>query len=131
MLGNNKKRDTRRGGLSVIGADVTVTGNIATEGDLHVDGAVEGDIRCGSIVQGASGRIVGSIAARSARIAGIIEGPIDVGALTVQTSARITGDSTYNTVTIETGAQVDGRMTYRSGTADAPLRLVDSTETIA
>ena len=123
------KPEVRRGGLSVIGADVTVTGDIATDGDLHIDGTVEGDIRCGSLVQGASGRIKGTIHAKSARIAGTVEGEIAVTALTIDASARITGDSAYATLTIATGAKVDGRMSHDAATTpDAPLRLVDKTD---
>ena len=136
---NGGKQESRRGGLSVLGADVAVTGDIVTAGDLHVDGTVTGDVRCGSIVQGKTGRIVGSITAATARIAGLVEGQVDAAALTVQSGARIVGDLVYATLTIETGAQVDGRMTHRDGAAepvaaplaDPPLRLVDATDPAA
>ena len=44
MFGGSKAevRRERTSGLSVIGADMTIRGDITTEGDLHVDGLVEG-----------------------------------------------------------------------------------------
>lgn len=132
MLGGKDKAESRRaGGLSVIGADVTVTGNIDTPGDLHIDGTVEGDIRCGSLVQGASGRIVGSVVATSARLAGAIEGRVSATSLVIEKAARLRGDADYRSLQIENGAQVDGRMAHlaegRAG-SDSPLRLVDASD---
>ena len=132
MLGKAKDDRRRAAGLSVIGADVTVTGNIRTDGDLHVDGTVEGDIVCGSLVQGASSRIVGTVAAKTARLAGTIEGTVSAAALTVEKSAKLRGDASYQTVQIETGAQVDGRMTHlaagQAAANDGPLRLIDASD---
>ena len=129
MFGD-RKEPPRRGGLSVIGGDVTVSGDIATDGDLHVDGRIDGDIACGSLIQGPAGHIVGTVTAKTARLAGAIEGAVNVDTLTIEASARIRGDCTYTTVTIETGAQLDGRMTHRGAgdTAEPPLRLVDATD---
>lgn len=138
MFGSGDTKDrtqaARRpnGGLSVIGADVTVTGNIATDGDLHIDGTVAGDIACGALVQGASSRIVGTVTAKAARLAGTIEGAVSVVALTIEKSARLRGDAAYRTLQIDTGAQVDGRMSHlvdgQAAAPDSPLRLVDASD---
>ena len=133
MLGGRTRAEQRgTGGLSVIGTDVVVTGNIATTGDLHVDGTVEGDISCGSIVQGTSGRIVGTVTAATARLAGTVEGRVAAATLIVEKAAKLRGDAEYQTLQIENGAQVDGRMTHLSAedraANDAPLRLVDASD---
>ena len=57
--------------FSVLGADVTIKGNVEASADLHVDGTVEGDLVCTSLVQGESSRIEGGITADSARILAI------------------------------------------------------------
>ena len=49
--------------FSVLGADVAIKGNVEASADLHVDGVVEGDISCTSLVQGESSRIEGAITA--------------------------------------------------------------------
>ena len=55
---------SKRGSLSVLGAEVTVTGNISAA-DLHLDGIIEGDIDCAALIVGAGGRVAGSVAADS------------------------------------------------------------------
>ena len=47
----------------MLGADVTITGNIAASTELHIDGTVEGDIDCASLVQGEASQIAGEVKA--------------------------------------------------------------------
>lgn len=98
--------------FSVIGSDVTIKGDIAASADLHVDGTIEGDIACASLVQGETSRIVGGISAETARLAGQVSGSIRARELTVLRSARIEGDVHYEALTIEQGAQVEGRFAH-------------------
>ena len=104
-------RASKSGGatFSVIGADIVVKGDIIAQADLHIDGAVEGDVRCAALVQGESGRIHGTVEARSARLAGQVTGTIRARELIIMKSARIEGDVHYEALTIEQGATVDGR----------------------
>src|SRR5690606_5390715 len=88
--------------------------------DLHIDGTVEGDIVCTALVQGSSGRIIGSITADGARLAGSLEGTITVRELVVLKTARIDGDVHYETLTIEQGATVNGR--FAPAPRGAPAR---------
>lgn len=99
--------------FSVIGADVTIRGDVAASSELHVDGSVEGDIECASLVQGESSTITGAVVAESARLAGRVVGSITARDLVVLRSARIEGDVHYDALTIEQGAQVDGRFAHR------------------
>lgn len=103
-----------RGMFSVLGPDVTVTGNVSATNDLHIDGRVEGDVNCGSLAQGSDSQIFGSVTAESARLAGSIEGAVRVKQLTVERSAKITGDVEYETITIENGGHIDGRLKHMS-----------------
>ena len=100
--------------FSVLGADLKVKGDIAASADLHIDGRVEGDVTCTSLVQGESSEIVGAVKAESARLAGTVRGTIAVRDLVVLKSARIFGDVHYDALTIEQGAQVDGRFSPRA-----------------
>jgi cytoskeletal protein CcmA (bactofilin family) len=100
--------------FSVIGADVVIKGDISASADLHVDGTVEGDIRCASLVQGESSRVSGAVIAESARLAGQVVGSITARELVILRTARIEGDVHYDALTIEQGAQVDGRFAPNS-----------------
>ncbi|MBT2135229.1 polymer-forming cytoskeletal protein [Croceibacterium sp. LX-88] len=95
--------------FSVIGADVTIRGDIEASADLHVDGTIEGDLSCTSLVQGESSCVEGAINAESARLSGTVKGTITVRDLVILRSARIDGDVHYETLTIEQGANVNGR----------------------
>lgn len=95
--------------FSVIGADVTIKGDIAASADLHIDGMIEGDIRCAALVQGEGSAIHGAVSAESARLAGKVTGSITARELVILKTARIEGDVHYDALTIEQGAEVDGR----------------------
>jgi len=111
--------------FSVIGGDVVVTGNIAATVDLHLDGRVDGDVSCASLVQGKDSIVHGAVTAETARLAGTVEGSISAKNLVVLASARITGDVSYETLTIEPGGQVQGRFSLRA-TAAPKVELVSS-----
>ncbi|WP_262504019.1 polymer-forming cytoskeletal protein [Sphingosinithalassobacter sp. CS137] len=106
--------------FSVLGPDVVVTGNVTATNDLHIDGRVEGDVNCGSLAQGSESQIFGSVVAESARLAGSIEGAVRVKQLTVERSAKITGDVEYENITIENGGHIDGRLKHMSSVDTSP-----------
>lgn len=105
---------SKRGMFSVLGPDVVITGNVTATADLHIDGRVEGDVNCGTLAQGADSQVFGSVTADLARLAGSIEGTVRVKTLTVERSARITGDVEYENITIENGGHIDGRLKHMS-----------------
>lgn len=97
-------------GLSFIGGETVIDGDLVSKGRLHIDGTVEGDVRCKILCQGKSGAITGSIAADEAQLAGSVEGSVEARTVTLDASARIAGDVAYETITIAAGARVDGRL---------------------
>ena len=105
------------GTFSVIGADIVIRGDLEASADLHVDGTVQGDIACASLVQGESSRIEGAINAETARLSGTVKGTITARELVILKSARIEGDVHYDALTIEHGASVEGRFAPAGGKA--------------
>jgi cytoskeletal protein CcmA (bactofilin family) len=120
----------RSGALSFIGNEVTITGNINASGDMHIDGTIEGDIDCGQIILGASGRVKGNVTANRATIGGTVEGTVTASELLVERTASLSGDLSYDSISIETGARVDGRLTQKAGAglsaANNELKLVSA-----
>ncbi len=113
--------------FSLIGGDVTISGNISASVDLHVDGVVDGDIGCAALVQGPDSRITGHVTADSARLAGLVDGSITAKTLVIESTARITGDVSYATLTLEPGSRIDGRLTHSDGEAPkADIKLIAS-----
>jgi cytoskeletal protein CcmA (bactofilin family) len=103
--------------FSIIASDVEIVGNLTAKVDLHIDGTVQGDVSCGSLVQGESSAINGKVVAETARLAGKLDGSIEARDLTIEASARITGDVVYENLTIAPGGQVEGKFKHRSASA--------------
>ena len=101
--------------FSVLGSDLSITGDIKASADLHIDGNVDGDIACSNLVQGETSTVSGSVEAESARLAGTVLGSIAARELVILKTAKITGDVFYDALTIEQGAQVEGRFAHRDG----------------
>jgi len=112
--------------FSILGADLVIKGDLVAKADLHIDGRVEGDIACASLVQGESGTIAGAIVAESARLAGTVKGSVDAATLVILKTARIEGDLAYETLTIEQGAEVDGKLSPKR--AEPKLAIAGGTE---
>jgi cytoskeletal protein CcmA (bactofilin family) len=106
------------GNFSYIGAEMTITGDIVTESELHLDGKVIGDVSCGSLSQGEGGEVRGNIVVREARLAGLVDGAVEAGILTLEASARVTGDILYESLSVAAGAEVEGRFKRRRAAAD-------------
>ena len=105
-----------RGGghtFSVIASDVEITGNLSAKVDLHIDGKIQGDVTCGSLVQGEGSVIVGKVIAETARLSGKVDGSIEAGDLVIEASARISGDVVYQSLTIAPGGMVEGKFKHR------------------
>jgi len=114
----NKSKDGRERNVtpSIIGTDCTLTGNILSQGEVHVDGRVEGDIRCDTLVVGQSGTITGEISAETVRVLGTVTGQIRSRAVQLAKTAHVVGDIVHETLSIEAGAFVEGRFDRMSPT---------------
>ena len=65
--------------LNTIAQDTKIKGNIESDGDIRIDGILEGDLDCkGRVVVGPDSKINGTIRCTSAEIMGFIHGEIVV-----------------------------------------------------
>lgn len=101
--------------LSVIGPDVKIIGNIITQGEMQIDGQVEGDISCLRLLVGEGGRISGEVTAEIVQVHGELNGKINASAVLISKSGRVTGDVTQDSLEIEAGASMEGRLIRRGG----------------
>lgn len=118
-------------GLSLIGAEMTIAGHVASAGSLHIDGRIDGDVRCANLCQSQSGVIAGDIVAEEARIGGLVEGAVTARAVVIEASGRVTGDVAYDTIAVAAGARVDGRLARREALAGGAGDLLVATATDA
>jgi cytoskeletal protein CcmA (bactofilin family) len=118
----------RKSSFTVLGPDIGIDGDLVATADLHLDGRVDGDIKCNALVQGETSEIIGMVVAGSAHVAGTIKGSISADALVILKTARIEGDVTYGTLSIEEGAQVEGSFSNRA--VEPRLMLAGGTEAV-
>ncbi|MCQ0971696.1 polymer-forming cytoskeletal protein [Paracoccus sp. TK19116] len=98
----------QRGTPSVMSSDLTVTGNIRTEGDIVVEGTVEGDIRAHQLTVGESATIKGEVVAEEVIVNGRIVGRVRGLKVRLSATARVEGDIIHKTIAIESGAHFEG-----------------------
>ncbi|MBE6444154.1 MAG: polymer-forming cytoskeletal protein [Alphaproteobacteria bacterium] len=115
---------------SIVSENTKVKGDILSDGIIHVDGAVEGDISCDELIIGVKGSVSGSVTANSLQLYGALKGKALVDNLFIAKSAKLIGDAAHNTIAIEPGAYIDGHCIRQGGPipAEAPkpdLMLVD------
>jgi cytoskeletal protein CcmA (bactofilin family) len=100
---------------TVIGDGLKILGNVTAEGLIEINGQIEGDLYCTSLIVSPKGRIVGSITTQQVVVNGRVEGPIKGGDVVLKSQAHVVGDIHHQTLTIEKGAYFDGRATQAHG----------------
>jgi cytoskeletal protein CcmA (bactofilin family) len=98
---------------SMIGADIVVTGNIEAEVDLQIEGRVNGDVRCATLILGEHSCVNGNVYAQRVRVSGTIEGSVETRDLAVEATARVSGQITYERLRVANGGIVEGSMTVK------------------
>lgn len=94
---------------SILGADLIISGEITSAGDLEVHGEIDGNIAARSVLIGSDGKMSGAISAETVDVRGKMDGQVAAGNFTLRTEAQVNADITYRSLVIETGAQVEGR----------------------
>lgn len=94
---------------SLVAEGVRLQGDLATEGDLHLDGLVEGDIRVNHMTIGEAGVVTGTILADSIEVRGRVVGTICARQVRLWSTAHVDGDISHTELAIEAGAHFEGR----------------------
>lgn len=93
---------------SIVSENTRLRGDIISDGIIHVDGSVEGDISCEELIIGIKGSVSGSVHATNLQLYGVLNGKASADNLFIAKSAKLIGDATHNTIAIEPGAYIDG-----------------------
>lgn len=93
---------------SYISNDLTIIGNLSTQGDITIDGNVQGDIRAAKAIIGDSAVISGELAGDELIIHGKVEGRVRGKKVFLNASAYVTGDIIHGTISVESGAHFEG-----------------------
>jgi cytoskeletal protein CcmA (bactofilin family) len=112
---------------SIIGEDLTIRGNVSSKGEIQVDGEIEGDIRCGSLLLGDKSQVRGGVAAEDVVVRGHVVGSIRGLRITLQAQSHVEGDIYHQSLALEQGAYFEGK----SRRSDDPLAEVKAPSALA
>jgi cytoskeletal protein CcmA (bactofilin family) len=95
---------------SIISEGFAFTGDIVSEGPLHVEGRFKGTVRVSSATIGANGTLDGTLTCSSLRIKGSLDGDVTCDDLVVDASATVRGKVRYRSITVSRGANIIGEL---------------------
>lgn len=120
---------------SVIGPDLAIVGQKITlicKSSLVIAGEVSGDIHGDDITIGQTGKVTGTVTARTLAIHGEINGTLRAETVELHATARINGDIVQKNLVIAEGAQFDGRVRSAQDPSDwQPVLDADAHHTIS
>ena len=107
-----KRRRTDQIPFSIIASDMTVIGDLETEGVVRIEGRIRGAVRVGAQVLVAAGAVIeGDLHTQEAIIAGQVSGAINARErVELQSTALVTGDILTPRISIVEGARVTGEV---------------------
>lgn len=100
-------------GSSVISKDLTIDGNMSSDGAIQLEGSVKGEIRCRSLEIMEGGVLDGQIVCDTLRVRGRVLGGIDARIVYLDESADVRGDILHGVLNILPGAYLEGRLQRR------------------
>jgi cytoskeletal protein CcmA (bactofilin family) len=98
-------------GMILIGKSFVIKGQVSCDGDLYIDGQVEGSVdpKGNRLTIGPEGRLKANVTARAVVVLGRLEGNIQATErVDLKQSAVVVGDIVTQSITIESGAHIKG-----------------------
>jgi cytoskeletal protein CcmA (bactofilin family) len=105
-------------GMILIGKSFVIKGQVSCDGDLYIDGQVEGSVdpKGNCLTIGPEGILKANVIARAVIVQGRLEGNIQASErVDLKHSAFVAGDIVTQTITIEPGAQIKGSIEVHGG----------------
>src|SRR6185369_16125065 len=99
-LDHSSKPASKASVPSIISPDLRINGDMVCSGDIQIDGWVEGDIQSRNVVVGEGATVHGAVQAENVQIR--------ADNVTLEKSARVTGDILHKSLSIEQGAFLEG-----------------------
>jgi cytoskeletal protein CcmA (bactofilin family) len=93
---------------AIISSGVVVTGTLTSTGDIQIDGRVDGEVRCVSLVIGQNAQIHGEIDAVEVTIRGHVKGRIRASKVVLCATSHIEGEILHEAIAVEAGAFFEG-----------------------
>lgn len=112
---------------SIISEDVRITGSLVSQGEVQLDGRIDGDIKVTHLVIGTTGVVEGVVEASTLIVKGKIIGSLNASEVTIKNNAHVHGDIFHDTLSIEAGAIIEGNLKQRF--EEETVELVNNEQT--
>lgn len=99
---------------SILSSDLVLTGSIVSDGEIQLDGTVDGDVRAGSLIIGEEASVNGEVFAETVVVRGRVQGSLRARQVQLASSARVEGDIVHAALSVESGAFFDGHCRHSS-----------------
>ena len=108
---------------TVIAKGLKIVGSVTAEGLVEVNGQIDGELHCTSLVIARGAHVTGTVTAERVVVDGTVEGPIQGGEVILKSQAHVVGDIHHQSLAIESGAFFDGRSVQIRGNGQTPEKL--------
>ena len=125
-------RPAARSAPSLFSNDMKLKGSIVSEGEIQIDGKIEGDVKAAALTIGDTGEILGEVVAETIVVRGKVKGHIRARKVQLASSAKVEGDITHSSLSIEANAVFEGQVKHSSDplkNGSAPASPAPSTPT--
>jgi len=112
MFNKENKLEKFKDAETVIGGSVKMKGNFQGQGNIIIEGALEGSLKTeANLFVGDKARVVANIESKDAIINGEVRGNVKArNYLAIGGTAKIFGDVQYSEISIEKGASINGQL---------------------
>ena len=108
---------------TVIAKGLKIVGSVTAEGLVEVNGQIDGELHCTSLIIAPGAQVSGIVAAERVVVDGNVEGPIQGGQVQLKSQAHVVGDIYHQSLSMERGAYFDGRSVQFRGNGHPPEKL--------
>jgi cytoskeletal protein CcmA (bactofilin family) len=107
-----RRRRTDQMPFSIVAKDMTIVGNLETEGVVRIEGRVKGTVRAGAqVLIGQGAQLEGDLHTKEAVVGGDVIGSIHATErVELQTTASVTGNITTPRIAVLEGGKVSGEV---------------------
>lgn len=103
------RRERPNKGSVVINRGVTIVGSLSLDGEVFIEGTVDGEVWCTSLEIDTRGIVDGLIVADRVVVLGEFRGHIYAGELVLRTGSAVEGQIYHNKLVLEEGCYFEGK----------------------
>ena len=96
--------------ISTISEDLTITGSVTSQGELHLNGQVQGDVHCVALVLGENAQLEGNVVAEDVMVRGRLIGSVRALKVMLQSTAHVEGNLVHKSLAVEHGTHFEGEL---------------------